>query len=65
MQIGLFRVILLVISAVIISLIIYTSTIDKIKVIATLKLIGARNRVIIGMIIQQSLLMGVIAYAIG
>lgn len=65
MQIGLFRVILLVISAVIISLIIYTSTIDKIKVIATLKLIGAQNRVIIGMILQQSLLMGVIAYAIG
>ena len=65
MQIGLFRVILLVISAVIISLIIYTSTIDKIKVIATLKLIGAQNSVIIGMILQQSLLMGVIAYAIG
>ncbi|MDA8412237.1 MAG: ABC transporter permease [Desulfobacteraceae bacterium] len=65
MQIGLFRVILLVISAVIISLIIYTSTIDKIRVIATLKLIGAQNRVIIGMILQQSLLMGVIAYVIG
>jgi putative ABC transport system permease protein len=65
MQLGLFRIILLVISAVIISLIIYTSTIDKIKVIATLKLIGSQNRVIIGMILQQSLLMGVIAYAIG
>ncbi|HIJ96820.1 MAG TPA: ABC transporter permease [Desulfuromonadales bacterium] len=65
MQLGLFRVILLVISAVIISLIIYTSTLDKIKVIATLKLIGAQNRVIIGMILQQSLLMGIIAYGIG
>ena len=65
MQLGLFRIILLVISAVIISLIVYTSTIDKIKVIATLKLIGAQNRVIIAMILQQSLLMGVIAYAIG
>jgi len=65
MQLGLFRVILLVISAVIISLIIYTSTIDKIKVIATLKLIGSQNRVIVGMILQQSLLMGVIAYGIG
>jgi putative ABC transport system permease protein len=65
MQLGLFRIILLVISAVIIALIIYTSTIDKIKVIATLKLIGAQNRVIIGMILQQSLLMGVIAFAIG
>ena len=65
MQLGLFRVILLVISAVIIALIIYTSTLDKIKVIATLKLIGSQNRVIIGMILQQSLLMGVIAYFIG
>lgn len=65
MQLGLFRIILLVISAVIISLIIYTSTLDKIKVIATLKLIGAQNRVIVGMILQQSLLMGIIAYGIG
>ncbi len=65
MQLGLFRIILLIISAVIISLIIYTSTLDKIKVIATLKLMGARNNVIIGMILQQSLLMGVIAYGIG
>jgi putative ABC transport system permease protein len=65
MQLGLFRIILLVISAVIISLIIYTSTLDKIKVIATLKLIGSPNRVIVGMILQQSLLMGVIAYGIG
>jgi putative ABC transport system permease protein len=65
MQLGLFRIILLVISAVIISLIIYTSTLDKIRVIATLKLIGSQNRVIIGMILQQSLLMGGIAYGIG
>ena len=65
MQLGLFRIILLIISAVIISLIIYTSTIDKIKVIATLKLIGSQNRVIIGMILQQSLLMGTIAYGTG
>ncbi|MFZ2948844.1 MAG: ABC transporter permease [Desulfuromonadaceae bacterium] len=65
MQLGLFRVILLVISGVIISLIIYTSTLDKIRVIATLKLIGSQNRVIISMILQQSLLMGILAYGIG
>jgi putative ABC transport system permease protein len=65
MQLGLFRIILLVISGVIISLIIYNSTIDKIRVIATLKLIGSQNRVIVGMILQQSLLMGMIAYGIG
>ena len=65
MQLGLFSVILLIISGVIISLIIYTSTLDKIRVIATLKLIGSQNRVIIGMILQQSLLMGILAYGIG
>ena len=65
MQLGLFRAILLIISAVIISLIIYTMTLDKLRVIATLKLIGTRNRVIVGLILQQSLLMGLIAYAIG
>jgi putative ABC transport system permease protein len=61
-QIGLFSVILLIISAVIISLIIYTMTLDKLKVIATLKLIGAQNRVIVGLILQQSLIMGIVAY---
>jgi putative ABC transport system permease protein len=65
MQLGLFRIILLVISAVIISLIIYTSTLDKIKVIATLKLIGSPDGVIVGMILQQSLMMGGIAYVVG
>ena len=65
MQLGMFRTILLIISGVIISLIIYTSTLDKIRVIATLKLIGSQNRVIVGMILQQSLLMGVIAYVVG
>ncbi|MBI2384722.1 MAG: ABC transporter permease [Elusimicrobia bacterium] len=65
MQLGLFRVILLVISAVIISLIIYTSTLDKIRVIATLKLIGSPDSLIVGMILQQSLMMGLIAYGLG
>ncbi|MEW6219912.1 MAG: ABC transporter permease [Thermodesulfobacteriota bacterium] len=64
-QIGLFSVILLAISTVIISLIIYTMTLDKLRVIATLKLIGAQNRVIVGLILQQSLLMGAIAYGLG
>ncbi|MBI5444719.1 MAG: ABC transporter permease [Deltaproteobacteria bacterium] len=64
-QLGLFRIILLVISAVIISLIIYTLTLDKLRVIATLKLIGSQNRVIVGLILEQSLLMGVVAYGVG
>jgi putative ABC transport system permease protein len=65
MQLALFRSILLIISAVIITLIIYTMTMEKIRVIATLKLIGSPNRVIAGLVLEQSLLIGLIAYAIG
>ena len=64
-QIGLFTSILLIVSTVIIALIIYTLTIDKLKEIATLKLIGAPDRTIIGLIVQQSLAMGVIGFGIG
>ena len=64
-QIGLFTVILLIVSAVIISLIIYTMTINKIKEIAILKLIGAPNIIIIKMIGQQSVLLGIIAFVAG
>lgn len=64
-QIGLFTAILLVVSAVIIALIIYTMTMDKIREIATLKLIGAPDRTIITMVIQQSVAMGVIGFGFG
>jgi putative ABC transport system permease protein len=64
-QLGLFRIILLVISTVVIALIIYTLTIDKIRELATLKLIGAPNRRIVGLIMQQSLAMGALGYLIG
>lgn len=63
-QLGLFRMLLIIISTIIIALIIYTLTIDKIHDIALLKLIGARNRVIIGLILQQALLMGAIGYGL-
>jgi putative ABC transport system permease protein len=65
MQLGLFRIILLTISAVIITLIIYTMTMEKTRVIATLKLIGSPNKVVAALILQQSLLIGLIAYVIG
>ncbi|HEX4894068.1 MAG TPA: ABC transporter permease, partial [Hyphomicrobiaceae bacterium] len=52
-QIGLFTSLLLTVSAVIIALIIYTMTMEKIKAIATLKLIGAPDRTIVGLILQQ------------
>ncbi|MCX6075203.1 MAG: ABC transporter permease [Campylobacterales bacterium] len=61
-QIGMFTVILLIVSSVIISLIIYTMTMGKMKEIAILKLIGAPNSVITKMIVQQSLLLGVLAF---
>jgi putative ABC transport system permease protein len=64
-QIGLFTTILLVVSAVIIALIIYTMTMEKLKQIATLKLIGAPDRTIVGMIVQQALALGFIGFASG
>jgi len=64
-QLLLFRVLLTIISAVIMALIIYTLTIDKLHPIALLKLIGAPNRVIVGLIMQQSLIMGVLAFGVG
>lgn len=64
-QIGLFTTILLVVSAVIIALIIYTMTMDKTREIATLKLLGAPDRKIAGLIVQQALAMGVIGFLLG
>jgi putative ABC transport system permease protein len=64
-QIGLFTSLLLVVSAVIIALIIYTMTMEKLKQIATLKLIGAPDRTIVGMIVQQALALGFIGFGIG
>jgi putative ABC transport system permease protein len=64
-QIGLFTSLLLVVSAVIIALIIYTMTMEKLKQIATLKLIGAPDRTIVGMIVQQAMALGLIGFAIG
>jgi putative ABC transport system permease protein len=64
-QIGLFTAILLVVSAVIIALILYTMTMDKIREIATLKLIGAPDRRIVGLILQQALAMGLIGFGFG
>ena len=45
--------------------IIYTLTMDKIREIAVLKLIGTRNRTIAWMILQQALALGLIGFTIG
>ena len=52
---GMFRALLVLVSIVIIALIVYVLTIEKIRAIATLKLIGAPNRTIVRMILEQSL----------
>jgi putative ABC transport system permease protein len=64
-QLGLFMGVLTIVSAVIIALIIYTLTMDKLREIATLKLIGAPDRIIIGLIVQQALSMGVVGFVAG
>ena len=64
-QIAMFLVILAVVSAAIVAFIIYTLTMDKIREIAVLKLIGTRNRTISGMILHQALVLGVIGFVVG
>lgn len=64
-QIGMFLVILAVVSAAIVAFIIYTMTLGKIREIAVLKLIGTRNLTIASMILQQALGLGVIGFVVG
>ena len=64
-QIGMFLAILAVVSAAIVSFIIYTMTLGKIREIAVLKLIGTRNCTIASMILQQALGLGLIGFVVG
>ncbi len=64
-QIGMFLIILATVSAAIVAFIIYTLTLGKIREIAVLKLIGTKNRTIAGMIMQQSLGLGLIGFIVG
>ncbi len=64
-QIGMFLVILSIVSAAIVAFIIYTLTMGKIREIAVLKLIGTKNRTIVGLIMQQSIALGVIGFVVG
>ena len=64
-QIGMFLVILAIVSAAIVAFIIYTLTLGKIREIAVLKLIGTRNRTIAAMIMQQAVGLGVTGFVVG
>ena len=64
-QIGMFLVILAAVSATIVAFIIYTLTMDKIREIAVLKLIGTKNSHIASMILQQALILGLIGFVVG
>ena len=64
-QILLFRIILLSVSTVVIALVVFTMTMEKTRDIATLKIIGAPDRTIAGLILQQALALGVLGYGLG
>jgi len=61
-QIGLFRIILVIVSSIVVSQVVYNMTAAKTREIALLELMGARTRVVVGMILQQSLLLTALAY---
>ncbi|MBL8287316.1 MAG: ABC transporter permease [Rubrivivax sp.] len=61
---GLFRALLIIVSIVIIALIVYVLTIEKIRSIATLKLIGASNVVIVRLIMEQSMALTLASFAV-
>ena len=56
--------ILLTVSAVVIALIVYTMTMEKLKQIATLKLIGAPNWIIVRLILEQSMALTLASFAL-
>jgi putative ABC transport system permease protein len=64
MTLGIFRTLLVFVSIVIMALIVYVLTMEKIRAIATLKLIGASNVTIVRLILEQSLVMAVLAFAV-
>jgi putative ABC transport system permease protein len=61
-QLGLFRAILVVVSAILVTLIVFTMTAGKAREIALLKLLGARTRVVLSLILTQSLALGALGY---
>jgi putative ABC transport system permease protein len=64
-QMSVLRILLVLIAGIVIGQLIYTFTLDKVKVIATLKLLGAKDTRIKGMVMQQAIFMGVLGMLVG
>lgn len=64
MQIGLFTVILTLTAAVIVMMVMYNLTLEKTHDLAVLKLMGAPRSRLLGLILQQAWLLGVLGYAV-
>lgn len=65
LQIQIFSTLLTAITAVVVTLTIYTLTIEKQHTIALLKLVGASGGMVAGLILTQSLLLAALGYAMG
>jgi len=64
MQIGLFTLILTLTAAVIVMMIMYNLTLEKTHDLAVLKLMGAPRMRLLGLVLQQAWLLGVLGYAV-
>jgi putative ABC transport system permease protein len=64
-QIGLFLVILTVVTTTMIGFIVFTLTQGKLREIAVLKLVGMPSRMITWMIVQQAVALGLFAFVVG
>ncbi|WP_457593891.1 ABC transporter permease [Hydrogenimonas sp.] len=64
-QIGMFTMILVAVSIIIVALIIYTMTLEKIKEISIMKLVGLPNLTITKMIMQETMVLGIFAFLFG
>ena len=62
---GVFRALLMLVAVVIIALLIYVLTMEKVRAIATLKIIGAGNSVIVRLILEQALVLTLGSFAFG
>lgn len=63
-QLRLFRALLSLVSAIVVALVLYNMTVAKTREIALLKLIGARARTVVGLIVQQALMLGALGYGV-